>query len=149
MKKKAKNLKPKVFFNASVILVGLKSPRGGSGKLLAWAKEGKIQAVISEIIVDEVGRHLEKLAIKRKKFLKTLIYFEVLPATTKLASKYPKVVKDVGDVHLFTSAQQANCDYLVSLDKKHVLSLKTKVKKFIITSPAELIEKLSNFYTAH
>ena len=140
MRKKAKNLKPRVFFNASVILAGLKSPRGGSGKLLAWAKEGKIRAVISEIIVDEVGRHLEKLAIERKKFLKTLICFEVLSAPLKLISEYLEIVKDVGDAHLLTSAREANCDYLVSLDKKHVLSLKDKIKEFAIISPGEFIE---------
>ncbi len=142
MKKRAKNLKPKVFFNASVILAGLKSPQGGSGKLIYWAKKGKIRAMISEIVADEVQRHLNKLAIKKEKFLKTLIYFEILPAPTKLAPKYLNIVKDVGDAHLFTSAQQAGCDYLVSLDKKHVLSLKSKIKKFVIASPAELITEL-------
>jgi len=98
--------------------------------------------MISEIVADEVQRHLNKLAIKKEKFLKTLIYLEILPAPTKLAPKYLNIVKDVGDAHLFTSAQQAGCDYLVSLDKKHVLSLKSKIKKFVIASPAELITEL-------
>ena len=34
-----------VFFNASVILTGLKSPKGGSGKILSWVNKGKIKGV--------------------------------------------------------------------------------------------------------
>ena len=33
-----------VFFNASVVLAGFKSPKGGSGKIISWAKTRKIRA---------------------------------------------------------------------------------------------------------
>jgi len=45
---------PTVLFNASVVLAGLKSPQGGSGELLLWSKQKKIQGLISEAILDEV-----------------------------------------------------------------------------------------------
>ena len=51
-----------------------------------------------------------------------------------------KLVKDFGDIHLFESAESLRVDYLVSLDKKHVLSLARKVKSFKIVSPGGLIE---------
>ena len=60
----------------------------------------------------------------------------------KLDQKFKKIVQDVGDIHLFTSAKDLKVDYLVSLDKKHVLSLKNKVKIFKVVSPGELIHLL-------
>lgn len=47
-----------------------------------------------------------------------------------------------GDSHVLASALELDVDYLVSLDKKHILALKGKIKKFAIVSPKELIEKL-------
>ena len=142
MKKKAKDLKRKVFFNASVILAGLKSPQGGSAKILSWAKQGGFLAFISEIIVDEVERNLKKLELKKEDFEKLKDGFIILPSPTLLPEKYQKLVKDEGDLHLFTSAKLAGADYLVSLDQKHILSLATKVTEFKIVSPAQLIEVL-------
>lgn len=49
---------------------------------------------------------------------------------------------DQGDSHVLASALELDVDYLVSLDKKHILALKNKIKKFAIASPKELIEKL-------
>ena len=142
MKKKAKDLKRKVFFNASVILAGLKSPKGGSAKVLRWAKQGKFLAFISEIVADEVERNLGKLGLKKEKFEKIKDSFKILPPPILLPEKYQKIAKDKGDVHLFASAKSAGADYLVSLDQKHVLSLAGKIKEFKIISPANLIERM-------
>ena len=142
MKRKLKNLKPRVFFDASVILAGLKSPRGGSGKLLSWVKDEKIAGIISEVVLDEVLRHLDKLRLTKKSLVKLLPYFILLPAPKQLNNYYYRICKDIGDVHLFTSAKTSGCNYLVSLDKKHVLILNTQAKGFKIVSPKELIEKL-------
>ena len=143
MKKKARNLKRKVFFNASVILAGLKSPKGGSAKLLKWVKQRKIQAFVSEIVIDEVERNLSKLNLKKREFEKTRGHFQILPSPPYLSEKYFKIAKDKGDIHLFTSAQMIGAEFLVSLDKRHVLSLANKIKDFKIFSPGELIEKIS------
>ena len=70
--KKVNSLKPKVFFNASVILAGLRSPGGGSGKIIGWVKNGKIDGVISEVIVDEVIRRCSKIGSKEFRTDKTL-----------------------------------------------------------------------------
>ena len=62
----------------------------------------------------------------------------------KIDVKYKKIVKDVGDTHLFTSAENSKVHYLVSLDRKYILSLSKKIKKFKIITLGELIEKLEN-----
>ena|SRR3989338_9476819 len=141
---KQKFSKPKVFFNASVILAGLKSPTGGSGKLLDWSKEKIINAVISEVVANEVERNASKLGLYRSRVHKLLNSVTILEAPNKeTVRKYNKIVIDEGDRHFFASAKQSKSRYLVSLDKKHVLSLKNKIKWTKIISPGKLITTLA------
>src|SRR3989344_373752 len=110
---------PIIFFNASVILAGIYSPKGGSAKILKYAKLGKIKGLISEIVFNEVIRNSSKIR------------------------KYEEVVTDIGDTHLIASAKSYSADFLVSLDKKHILILKNKIRKPKIVTPGELIEVIS------
>ncbi len=136
--------KPLVFLNASVILAGLHSPSGGSAKILHWGKTHKIQCIISEIVFKEVLRHANKLGLSPL-FISTAIFTfaKISPAPLRLHTRYKDIVKDEGDLHLFTSCASLHIDYLVSLDKKHVLALKEKITEFTIVTPGELISLLS------
>lgn len=60
----------------------------------------------------------------------------------KYVKKYDSIVADQGDSHVLASAAELEADFLISLDKKHILVLKNKIKEFIIVSPKELTEKL-------
>lgn len=143
---KQKNKIPVVLFNASVVLSGLNSPAGGSAKLLGWIKKRKIKGVISEIIFDEVLKHLGKLKLSKTKALYKInsCFPKLLPAPDeKDIIHFNNSVLDIGDSHLLASAKKIKTDYLVSLDKKHILSLKGKIKWTKIVSPADLIETLS------
>ena len=138
---------PLVFFNASVILAGLASPTGGSAKLLKYVSQKKIRGIISEIILDEVIRRAEKI-----KFTPQRVQFETLKIfkyvrEPKLSSveQFSDVVLDPGDLHVFASAYETDSEYLVSLDKKHFLSLAGKIIKFTIISPKGLIEILNSY----
>jgi putative PIN family toxin of toxin-antitoxin system len=146
MKKRPKNLKRKVFFDASVVLAGLKSPQGGSAKVLERVKKKKIKGVVSELVIYEVERNLDRLGVKEHYSRRFWLYFKVVPAPLNLMKKYEKLAKDKGDVHLFTTAYSTRADYLVSLYKKHVLDLKGKIKDFCILSPGELIEELLEYF---
>lgn len=134
-----------VFFNASVILAGLRSPRGGSGKVLDWTKRRKIKGYISEAVLDEVLRHVSKVGLQKNDVVRRIkvMLIKIVPAPERVSKKYMKLVKDYGDIHLFESVESLKVDYLVSLDKRHVLSLARKVKGFKVKSPGELIEALS------
>jgi len=131
-----------VFFNASVVLAGLKSPKGGSGKILSWAKQKKIKGVISEIIMDEILRNalkigFDKLVLEKK--IKEILQIEAAPKQ-EIVSKYNSIVIYFGDAHVLASSEQAKTEYLVSLDQKHILILKDKIKVFKIVTPGELIQ---------
>lgn len=144
MKKKQKTLKPKVFFNASVILAGLNSPHGGSAKVLNWVKSGRINGLVSEVVIDEALKHAGKIGLSRESLEKKIIdiFPKVEPAPSSVIGEYTKMVIDAGDIHLFMSSKKAKVDYLVSLDKKHVLVLAQKIKEYKIVSPGQLINDL-------
>jgi len=145
MPKNQNGSKPKVFFNASVILAGLRSPAGGSGKLLNWSLNQKINGVISEIIVDEAIRHADKIGVKPAHLQLTLktIFSQIQTAPAKKnVIKFNKIVIDPGDAHILASCYEIKPDFLVTLDKKHLLILQNKIKWMKIVSPGELITKL-------
>lgn len=136
---------PLVFFNASVILAGLASPKGGSAKLLRLVREQKIRGVISEIILDEVVCRSERVGIEKTVAAKktATIFRQVLPAPdAQLVNRFHRIVLDPGDAHVLASTFQAKATVLVTLDRKHLLSLAKSVRTFRILSPKQLIELL-------
>lgn len=133
-----------VFFNASVIIAGLRSPKGGSAKLLDFAKRRKIVAIVSNIIVNEVLKHQTKISLNYQQiidYLEQRVHIVSEPSE-KLINKYTSYVLDKGDVHVLASAKEMKVSYLVTLDKKHLLSIKNKIMDFQILTPGELIALL-------
>lgn len=134
-----------VFFNASVVLAGLKSPKGGSGKILSWANKRKIKGVISEIILDEVLRNASKIGFDKpvlEKKVKKIFQIEVAPKQ-EIVNQYGSIVIYFGDAHVLASCKQSKADFLVTLDQKHLLVLKNQIKKFKIVTPGQFIEMIS------
>lgn len=137
-------MKPKknfrVFFNASVLLAALRSPRGASGNLVKLVRSSAIKGIISEIVYDEVERNIQKLQLSKTQFRNWDRNFFITDAPDlSLFSNYRSLVVDEGDIHLFVSAKTSQSDFLVSLDKKHVLSQTKRVREFQIVSPGELL----------
>lgn len=135
-----------VLFNASVILAGLKSPTGGSAKLLSLSKEEKICGVISEIVFDEVVRNTSKIGFEKKQVIKRIrtIFKHIVSAPKKeTVDLFQNIVIDEGDSHILGSCREIKAEFLVSLDKKHLLILQKKIRWVKIVSPGELIETLS------
>jgi predicted nucleic acid-binding protein len=140
-----KKQKIRVFFNASVILAGFRSPNGASGTLLSWIKQQKITGVISEIVWNEVLRNTHHVGLSRENIKQWMIQYFLTITAPKQSNfaPYQKKVVEAGDIHLFVSAEESKSDYLVSLDKKHVLVLQKQMKDFRIVSPGELICSIS------
>jgi putative PIN family toxin of toxin-antitoxin system len=142
---KRKLLKPRVFFNASVILAGLHSPSGGSGTLLTFVQQKRIIGLISEIVLDELLRHTEKLGLSKTTVEKHIVsmFYPIVPAPSqKLTHIYTEIVMDQGDTHVLASTKEAHADFLVTLDKKHLLVLENKIRGVTIVSPKGLLEWL-------
>ena len=135
---------PKVYFDASVIISGLISSIGGSAKLLELVKLQAIIGITSQTVLDEVLSKSEKISLSPEKIAliikdsKLLVRTRVVP---KEIAKYEKQINKE-DAHLIAGARLTKCQYLVSLDKKHVLDpeIKKKFMPLIIVSPKELLE---------
>ncbi len=139
---KRKQRKLRVLFNASVLLAGLRSGTGASGNLITAVKAKRLTGVVSEIIFEEVLRHAGKLGVSVERARNVLAKFEMHPAPAELnVKKYKKVVIDFGDAHVLASAEKGDCNFLVTLDKKHLLALKEKIKTFSILTPGEFLKK--------
>lgn len=137
--------KPRVLFNASVILAGLYSPSGASGILLSKVKRGEVIGVVSRLIFDEVVRHADKINKGEGRITKELseIFRDVAyPPTRRIVEKYYSRVTDPGDAHVLASFEEQRCGVLVSLDKKHILVLQNKIKSIMIMSPGQLVRKM-------
>lgn len=142
MQKRQKYLKIKVLFNASVVLAGINSPKGGSALLLNLVKTKKLNGIVSEIIFDEILRHSSKFGLTKEEVSNFSfgIFSEISVAPTNSEVKrYFKTVVDEGDAHVLASCFKEKVDYLVTLDKKHLLILKGKIKGLKIITPGELL----------
>ena len=136
---------PLVLFNASVVLAGIKSPSGGSAKILSFCKEGKIIGLMSEVMVDEAMRNGPRVGAEPKDIEARIqnLNIRICPAPkSSMVDKFKKIVIDLGDAHVLASANEQKVNFLVTLDKKHILILQEKISKYIIVSPGELISHL-------
>ena len=141
-----------VFFNASVILAGIKSPKGASGILLKFGASGDLQAYASVLVIQEVFRHTGKLGLTTRQTLKTIQATfplnQIAPLPTKRhVDLWIGQVKDPGDAHVLAACQTTTAHYLVTLDKKHLLSLAHAVKPFQIVSPSKLLGQIHLYRT--
>lgn len=135
---------PTVLFNASVILAGLKSPSGGSGKLFAYLKQDKIKGVISEPILDEVLRNTDKIGQSKQNIQKILpkLFKIYPPPQQEMVERFKEIVIHAGDAHVLASSYGNKAKFLVSLDQKHILAVKDKITDFKIVTPGQLIKHL-------
>ena len=115
----------RVFFDASVIIAALLSPTGGSSLLFQYLKEEKIIGIISQTVVDEV---IEEDKLDRIK--KTRKEIQQFVARSRLIVREAITIEEIApyqgqieaeDAHLIAGAKLTKCEYLVTLDKKHLL----------------------------
>lgn len=142
---KTKTVIPQVIFNASVIFSAFRSSKGASRVLMLFLNNHRINGIISNIILDEVMRNASQIPMNPEQLKRHIVqkFGDVLPAPEeKTISHYMKYMIDPGDTHLFATYEESKCDYLVSLDKHHVLALQGKIKGVSIVSPNELLNLL-------
>jgi putative PIN family toxin of toxin-antitoxin system len=134
----------KVFFDASVIFSAINSKTGGSYYLLSLSKSRKIVAITSQTVVKEVENNLNKFKnLDKHRLHKAVVDFNLLVREKikqeEISVFFKKVEKK--DAHVLAGAISTNCDYLVTLDRKHLNNQKTKdsFSQLKILSPKELI----------
>ncbi|MBI5465127.1 putative toxin-antitoxin system toxin component, PIN family [Candidatus Gottesmanbacteria bacterium] len=132
----------KIFLDASVVLSGLASFTGGSRKILEAAKDNKIKLLTTPLIIQEVINHLQKLDIETSQ-LETLLSRKTIQLmanpSKEIIEKFSKTVPDPNDAHVLAGASLSGAIALISLDKKHLLTLKVRkiLKPMLVKSPKE------------
>jgi len=114
-----------IFLDASVILSGLASPAGGSGKLLQASRQQKLKLLTTPLVIEEVARHIEKLHIAPGQLHRLLSdkIVRIIPDPNEgTIQKFRRITKDPDDAHVLAGAALSGADLLISLDKKHILA---------------------------
>jgi putative PIN family toxin of toxin-antitoxin system len=141
----------KVFFDASVIIAAMLSPAGGSAYLLDTARKSLLVAITSQTVIDEVKSKTAKIKRSDNEINSFIMEKGILVRhriTAKEIENYERRIA-LHDAHLIAGAKLTKCNFLVSLDKKHVLKQQTK-RRFLplkTVSPAELIANLRRSFT--
>lgn len=134
----------KIFLDASVILAGLASETGGSRVLLLRSETKGLRVTVSEIVLEEVKRNIEKKFSEREllRFIEWLK--KAKPQVVAVNRKEIELFKEIvasKDRHVLAAADKAEVKCLVTLDKKHLLKIDQKkaALPFKILTPGELI----------
>ena len=137
----------KVYLDASVIIAALLSPTGGSAKLLEFVKLGVVVGVVSQTVIDEVEEHSLKIKKSRKEIRKFIQENAILvrESIDELELEPFKNLIEEEDIHVAVGARLTRCDYLVTLDKKHLLKgeVKEMLKPLKVVSPKEVLQDLT------
>lgn len=131
----------KVFLDSSVIIAGLASVTGGSHEILALAELKLIIPFISEDVVSEVLRNVQKKLPNSLPYFFTLfktLPFKIIDATEK-DMEYAKTLINEKDAPILAAAIAGQVDWLLSLDK-HFLTADLQGKvSFNVGSPKDFL----------
>lgn len=137
----------RVFLDANVYFSASRSAHGGSAVIIKLAEQKKILSYATREVLLEAERNL-----RQKEPPNTIMVFyqlidKIKPAQVNIdkkqaESRFTRIVNRK-DSYVLEGARKSKVSYLVTLDKKHLLSIKDKIKDFQIVTPAELIEILA------
>ena len=139
----------RTFLDTTIIFAAALSPHGASREIIRRGLQGTVGLVLSDVVIEEARRNIanrypELLDVLEMFF--TSVPFEIVQATQKeviTAATYV-VLKDAPIV---AAAQRARVDYLVTMDKQHLVNVQVvqEVKKQLgvhIILPESLLDIL-------
>ena len=139
-----------ILADSSVVIAGIGSPTGASHLILELARKKKITVYTTSIILSEVIRNLKKKFPPQKatqflQFLAKSNFSKIEFLSEKEVLEYSGITAKK-DIHIVAAAYKGKVEYLVSLDKKHILSLRSKKLPFSIVTPSEFLMQISTIF---
>ena len=142
-------IRSKLFLDSSVLLSGLVSSIGASAEILRLAEAEVFELIVCQTVLDEVKRNLKKKLPEFLPFLysaidilKPIIAQDELKLQKELKPYFSKTTDQI----IFQTAQKVKADYLITLDKKHLLTPKIKeISKVSIISPGEFVRRFKHY----
>jgi predicted nucleic acid-binding protein len=142
-----------LFFDASVLVAGSHSPDGGSALILAACQVGGFEAYTTSAVLLETQRTLEDFPQQSSdRFHQLLeeISWKLLPVPPEaVIERYTQYV-DPKDAHVLAAAVEGRSDFLLTLDRRHILAAADGVKQagfpIVILRPGDFIQQ---YYPQH
>ena len=147
------NRQTSLFFDASVLVAGSHSPGGGSALILAVCQAGGFQAYTTSAVLIETQRTLEDFPVRSSdRFHQLLegILWKLLPVPSEaVIERFARYV-DPKDAHVLAAAIEGRSDFLLTLDRRHILAAVDGVKQaglpIVILRPGDFIQQ---YYPQH
>jgi putative PIN family toxin of toxin-antitoxin system len=136
----------RAFVDADVLFSASYSSAGASREIIRLALRGHVQLIISDDVLDEAERNLaSKYPETVEVFEQTIdsVPFEKVSASPEQVQKAAKYTRSK-DAHVVAAAIEAKADFLVSLDKRHLVGVPEVSKRsgIEIVFPADLLEEI-------
>ena len=115
----------RVFVDASVLFAACYSASGASREIVRLAIQGGIRLVMSDVVQEEARRNLKAKAPKARPFLGQLpdtVLLELVE-TTEQDVLDAQAYTEAKDAPIVAAAVQAQAEYLVSLDRVHLVEV--------------------------
>lgn len=114
----------KVFLDTSVLFSAVYSQQGAARDLIRIAIQGKVELVVSALVLEETERNIVKKASHKLETYKTFVNtvgFTVIDDPTKEEVAAALVYTVLKDAPIVAAAIKAQPDYLATYDRKDLL----------------------------
>jgi len=136
-----------IFIDASVLFAASDSPRGASREIVRYAQKGQVILVVNQFVLEETKKNL---ANKRPEALlafedikETIPFKTINPTKAEVLAMQPHTA--LKDAPHFATALKAQVHCIVSLDRKHMIDIRSKVQANLglkILLPAEFLQEI-------
>ena len=136
----------RAFIDASVLIAACYSSSGASREIILQAIRGNASLVISELVIQETERNLANKAPKAlpafHQFLDAVSFEFVRPTKQQILQAAAYIA--LKDAPIVAAAKRAQVDYLVSLDRRHLVGLPEVAQKsgLRIVLPNQFLEEI-------
>lgn len=140
--------KYKVFLDSNVIISGLLSQKANPFLVLKAADEKKFIFYSGNFILAEIEKNLSEKAPQALPHF-WIIWKKLNPKILELPSeseieKFDRVINYLPDQVILSTCEKNKIDYLVTLDKKHLLKKEVQNETRVrIVRPEELLKKIN------
>jgi predicted nucleic acid-binding protein len=133
--------------DSSVLFSANYSSTGAARELLRLALQSEVQLILSQDVLTETRRNLERKAPELVPLLEEMLHqipFEFVSDPTKEEVWAAEEYVDPKDAVIIAAAIKARPDYLATLDRKHLIDPPAVAKRsgLAIHTPGEMLQKL-------
>jgi len=137
-----------LFFDASVLVAGSHSQQGGSALVLDACKAGSFRAQTSFLVLLESHHALRRFPEQsRQRFQRLLLEIDwaLVPVPSAERLEYYSRYIDRKDVHVLAAAVEGGAEFLLTLDRRHILAVADAVQQaglpIVILRPGDFIRQ--------